>query len=69
MTRRTTIDVDEDRLRQAQKALGTSGLKDTVDAAFDEVIRLRLVKDLIEQLRTQEGIELSHEVLRVSKAW
>jgi len=69
MARRTTIDVDEDRLQRAQKVLGTSGLKDTVDAAFDEVIRMRLVRELIEQLRTQEGIELSDDVLHASKAW
>ena len=42
MGRRTTLEVDDVLLRQAQGALGTKGLKDTVDKAFREVIRRRL---------------------------
>jgi len=69
MNRRTTIEIDDERLQQAQRILGTSGLKDTVYAAFDEVLRVRSRERLIERLRTQKGIDSSEEVLRQSKAW
>jgi Arc/MetJ family transcription regulator len=37
--RRTTIDIDDALLARAQVALGTTGLKDTVDAALREAVR------------------------------
>ncbi|MGI8426611.1 MAG: type II toxin-antitoxin system VapB family antitoxin [Actinomycetota bacterium] len=69
MVRRTTIDIDDERLAQAQRILGTSGLKDTVYAAFDEVVRIRSRERLLERLRTQTGIDSNDEVLNQSKSW
>ena len=62
MTRRTTIDVDDALLARAQAALGTSGLKDTVDAALREVIRQVLRRRLAERITSGAGIDLSPEV-------
>lgn len=42
--RKTSLAIDEEKLAEAQKALGTTGIRDTVDAALDEVVRQRLVK-------------------------
>lgn len=67
MLRRTTIEVDEDLLAKAQTVLGTTGLKDTVDAALDEVVRAHLRKRLAERIKTRRGIDLSPKVLRASK--
>ena len=69
MVRRTTIEIDEDLLKLAQEALGTSGLKATVDAALDEVVRTAARRDLIEILRTGRGIDRGPDILRASKEW
>lgn len=45
--RRTTLDIDEDMLAKAQEALGTTGVKDTVNAALREVARREAGKRLI----------------------
>jgi Arc/MetJ family transcription regulator len=63
MKRRTTLDVDDDLLASAQAALGTSGLKDTVDAAFREVTRQALRRRLAQRVTTGTGIERSPEML------
>lgn len=67
--RRTTIEIDEDLLSKAQDVLGTSGLKDTVDAALDEVVRAHLRKRLAHRIKTGKGIDLSPSVLRGAKEW
>jgi len=63
MERRTSIEIDDDKLGRVQRILGTKGLKDTVDRAFDEVLRAHLRRELIEQIRTGEGIDRGEEIL------
>lgn len=67
MARRTTIVVDDMLLRQAQQALQTRGLKDTVDKAFREVVRHHLRKRLAERIESGEGIDRSPELLAASR--
>ncbi|MEX2394640.1 MAG: type II toxin-antitoxin system VapB family antitoxin [Actinomycetota bacterium] len=69
MTRRTTIEIDDEKLAQAQEALGTKGLRDTVERAFDEAIRAHLRRRLAERIRTGEGVDFSEEVLEQSRRW
>jgi Arc/MetJ family transcription regulator len=57
VTRRTTIEIDEDLLVRAQQALGTTGLKDTVDAAFSEAIRRSLRERLAKRITEGTGID------------
>jgi Arc/MetJ family transcription regulator len=59
MPRRTTIEVDDELLRRAQEALGTSGLKDTVEKAFREAIRRNLREGLAVRIETGAGIDRS----------
>ena len=63
MSRRTTIEVDDELLGRAQAVLGTAGLKDTVDAAFRDVIRRSLRQRLATRIETGEGIDLSPELM------
>lgn len=63
MIRRTTIEVDERKLGRAQAALGTTGLKDTVDGALDEVIRRDLRQRLARRIASGDGIDRSEELL------
>lgn len=44
--RRTSIEIDQERLDRAQDILGTSGIKDTVNRALDEVVRADLRRRL-----------------------
>jgi Arc/MetJ family transcription regulator len=52
--RRTTLDIDEDMLAKAREILGTRGVKDTVDEALREVLRLEAGKRLIARYKDNE---------------
>ena len=64
MARRTTIEVDEELLGRAQAALGTRGLKDTVDAALGEAIRRNQRERLAQRIERGLGVDRSPELLR-----
>jgi len=63
MPRRTTIEVDDQLLSRAQEALGTRGLKDTVEKAFHEAIRRALRERLAARIETGAGVDRSAELL------
>ena len=63
MIKRTSIELDSEKLANVQRILGTKGLKDTVERAFDEIIRAELRRRLFERLRTGEGIDTGPEML------
>jgi Arc/MetJ family transcription regulator len=67
--RRTSLEIDEELLAQAQRVLGTSGVKDTVDRALDEILRADLRQRLAERIRTGDGIDRSEELLEASRRW
>ncbi len=67
MTRRTTLEIDDALLSQAQEALGTKGLKETVDTAFREAVRRHLRKRLTERILTGSGIDRSPDLLAESR--
>ena len=57
MPRRTSIVVDDALLQEAQQALGTRGLKETVNAALKEAIRTRKRMQLLARLRDPGGFD------------
>jgi Arc/MetJ family transcription regulator len=57
VARRTSIIVDDTLLEEAQAALGTRGLKETVEAAFREAIRARRRRQLVNRLQDPEGFD------------
>jgi Arc/MetJ family transcription regulator len=65
--RRTSIELDDARLLKVQQLLGTSGIKDTVEGAFDEVIRADLRRRLAQRIRTGAGIDRSSKILDASR--
>ena len=65
--RRTTIEIEDALLRQAQEALGTKGLKATVDRAFREVVRQMLRRRLAKRIEEGEGVDRSPELLAESR--
>jgi Arc/MetJ family transcription regulator len=67
VTRRTTLEVDDALLERAQEALGTSGLKDTVDKAFEEAIRRHLRDRLARRIESGHGVDRSRQALEKSR--
>jgi Arc/MetJ family transcription regulator len=52
--RRTTLDIDQDMLSKAREILGTRGVKDTVDEALREVVRVEAGRRLIARYKDNE---------------
>ena len=67
--RRTSLEIDEQQLARAQQVLGTSGVKDTVELALQEVIRAALRRRLATRIRTGEGIDRGEQMLEASRSW
>lgn len=44
--RKTTLEIDDEKIARAQEILGTTGLKDTVDEAIARVLRVGAVDRL-----------------------
>ena len=49
---KTTIEIDPTLLREAQKALGTTTIKGTVDASLKAIVRQRQLQVLADALGT-----------------
>ncbi|MFN2467107.1 MAG: type II toxin-antitoxin system VapB family antitoxin [Gaiellaceae bacterium] len=49
---RTTIDIDLEAFGEARDALGTTGYKDTVNAALREVVGRKALLEFAEEIRT-----------------
>ncbi|MGI8427383.1 MAG: hypothetical protein ACR2M4_12500 [Actinomycetota bacterium] len=65
--RKTTLVIDDETLGKAREALGTRGIKDTIDAALNEVIVLRARRALARRIQAVDGLDLTDEVMR--QAW
>lgn len=44
--RKTTLEIDDEKIARAQEILGTTGLKDTVDEAIARVLRVAAIEEL-----------------------
>lgn len=66
--RKTTLTVDDDVLALARQALGTSGVKDTIDAALHEAIVAEAHRDYFDRLRTMRGLDLDDPDV-MERAW
>lgn len=66
---RTSIELDEHRLARVQSVLGTTGIKDTLERAFDEVLNADLRRRLSRRVRSGEGIDRGDRILEASRQW
>ena len=55
---KTTLTIDDAKLRKVRKLLGTKGIRDTIERALDEVLALDARRRLVEKLRTMKGLDL-----------
>jgi Arc/MetJ family transcription regulator len=67
--RRTSLEIDEERLSRAQKVLGTTGVKDTIERALDEVLRADLRRQLADRIRTGRGVDRSDALFEATRRW
>jgi hypothetical protein len=61
---KTSMVIDRAKAEEVRKLLGTKTLAATVDAAFDEVIRLEKRRRIMDRIRRDGGIGPSPEELR-----
>jgi hypothetical protein len=66
--RKTSFEVDTEKVDEAKEILGTRTLTDTVDAALAEVVKLRQRKTLVELLFRPGALELDDPDV-MSGAW
>ncbi len=64
---KTTIEIDEKALKEAQRALGTTTIKGTVNASLKEVVRQKQLQALADALGTIE-LDLTPDQLRRQRA-
>jgi Arc/MetJ family transcription regulator len=69
VSRRTTIEMDEQLLEDAQAVLGTSGLKETVDRALTEVVRASRRRALADRLTSGAGLDFDDQTIRAARGW
>jgi len=68
MANRTTIVLDQKKLARVRRVLGTTGIKETVERAFDEILAMELRKRHVERLVKQDGIDLANDAV-MATAW
>jgi hypothetical protein len=66
--RKTSLEIDFDKVASAKEMLGTRTLTETVDAALDEVIKLQQRRRLVELLFTPGLLQLDDPEVMVG-AW
>ena len=66
--RKTSVDVDDRLLGQVRDVLGTSSIKETIDGALREVVRVEARRQEIRALAVMDGLDLADEQV-MAKAW
>ena len=67
MSHRTSIELDEALLDESRRILGTSGIRETVEAAFREIIRADRRSRLRERIRAGAGMDTGPEMLAATR--
>jgi Bacterial antitoxin of type II TA system, VapB len=63
--RKTSFEIDTEKVDVAREILGTRTMTDTVDAALDEIVKRRQREQLLELLDTPGALELDNpEVMK-----
>jgi len=66
--RKTTLVIDDALVERAGRALGTRGLKATIDRALAEVVAADARRRAIKQLHEMDGLDLDRPDVMI-KAW
>ena len=66
--RKTSVEINEELLSAVQQVLSTTTIKDTIEGALREVLRVKARREEIEALSTMRGIDLTDPVV-MARAW
>ncbi|HEV2853599.1 MAG TPA: hypothetical protein VHC97_12420 [Thermoanaerobaculia bacterium] len=66
--RKTSVEINEELLTAAQRVLETTTIKDTIEAAFREVLQAQARREEVEALSTMRGMDLADDEI-MSRAW
>ena len=67
-TRKTSVEINEELLEQAQAVLKTATVKATVEGALLEVVRARARREEVEALSVMAGMDLADPAV-MAGAW
>lgn len=59
MTRKTSVKINEDLLAEVQRILATRTVRETIEAAFREIVRAQARREEVRALTTMEGSDLA----------
>ena len=68
MHRKTSLKISEELLTEVQRILATKTVRETVEAAFVEIIRAQARRDEVAALATMEGSDLGNPEI-MAGAW
>lgn len=67
-SRKTSVEIDEQLLAAAQRILATRTIRETIEAAFRELVRAQARRDEVSALTTMEGLDLADPEI-MARAW
>ncbi|HYU32593.1 MAG TPA: hypothetical protein VEW48_10565 [Thermoanaerobaculia bacterium] len=67
-SRKTSVEINEELLSAVQRILATTTIKDTIEEAFREVLRVEARREEIEALATMQGSDIADPEV-MSRAW
>ena len=66
--RKTSVEINEELLEAVQEVLATKTLKETIEEAFREVVRIRARREEVEALSAMKGMDLDKPEI-MKRAW
>ena len=66
--RKTSVIIDDRLLEQVRNLLGTASIRDTIDRALREILRVEARRQEIAVLSEMDGLDLANEEV-MAKAW
>ena len=66
--RKTSVIIDDRLLEQVRSLLGTASIRDTIDRALREILRVEARRQEIAALSEMDGLDLANEEV-MAKAW
>jgi len=67
-TRKTSVEIDEELIAEAQRILDTRTIRDTIEAALREVVRADARRQEVEALAGMKGLDLADPEI-MAGAW
>ena len=67
-SRKTSVEINEELLSAVQRILATTTIKETIEEAFREVLRVEARREEVEALATMRGSDITDSEV-MSRAW